>query len=65
MFTEQSLTSISRDILRQEKPGRILLAGEGEGRNAVYAASLGWEVYAFDFSMVAKKKALSWLFSAV
>ncbi len=47
-----------KDFLRQEKPGRILLAGEGEGRNAVYAASLGWEVHAFDFSMAAKKKAL-------
>ncbi len=51
-----------KDILRDEKPGRLLLAGEGEGRNAVYAASLGWEVHAFDFSMVAKKKALELAF---
>ena len=31
-------------------PGKILLAAEGEGRNAVYAASLGWDVFAYDFS---------------
>ena len=48
--------------LKNEEPGRLLLAGEGEGRNAVYAATLGWEVYAFDFSMVAKKKALELAF---
>ena len=39
------------------KPGRILLPAEGEGRNAVYAAKLGWEVYAFDFSSAARDKA--------
>jgi ubiquinone/menaquinone biosynthesis C-methylase UbiE len=40
------------------KPGKILLAAEGEGRNAVYAASLSWKVYAFDFCETAQKKAL-------
>ena len=39
-------------------PGKILLAAEGEGRNAVYAASLGWDVYAYDFSEMAYKKAM-------
>lgn len=38
-------------------PGKILLPAEGEGRNAVYAALKGWEVYAFDFSEEGKKKA--------
>ncbi len=38
-------------------PGKILLAAEGEGRNAVYAAAMGWEVYAYDFSEEAVKKA--------
>ncbi|AFH50582.1 SAM-dependent methyltransferase [Ignavibacterium album JCM 16511] len=38
--------------------GRLLLPGEGEGRNAVYAASKGWMVDAVDFSFVAKEKAL-------
>lgn len=41
------------------QPGKLLLPLEGEGRNAVYAASLGWEVDAFDFSEEAKKKATS------
>lgn len=40
------------------KPGKILLPGEGEGRNAVYAAKLGWQVDAFDSSLKAKEKAL-------
>lgn len=39
-------------------PGKILLAAEGEGRNAVFAASLGWEVYAYDFSEMAYEKAM-------
>ncbi len=40
------------------KPGKILLPAEGEGRNAVYAAGLGWDVTAFDSSGEGKKKAL-------
>ena len=40
------------------KAGKILFVCEGEGRNAVYAASLGWEVEAFDLSEEGKKKAL-------
>lgn len=39
------------------EPGKILLPGEGEGRNAVYAASLGWKVDAFDQSKEGAKKA--------
>jgi len=38
-------------------PGKILLPGEGEGRNAAYAASLGWEVDAFDQSSAGAEKA--------
>lgn len=38
-------------------PGRFLLLGEGEGKNAVYAAELGWSVDAVDFSQSAKLKA--------
>lgn len=40
------------------KPGRVLFPAEGEGRNAVYAATLGWESDAFDQSMEGKKKAI-------
>lgn len=39
------------------KPGKILLPAEGEGRNGVLAASLGWQVHAFDISDKAKVKA--------
>ncbi|MDZ4667250.1 MAG: class I SAM-dependent methyltransferase [bacterium] len=38
--------------------GKILFAAEGEGRNAVYAAKLGWAVSAFDISKEGQKKAL-------
>ena len=37
--------------------GKLLLPAEGEGRNAVYAVSLGWQVDAFDYSESAKQKA--------
>src|SRR5215510_10066513 len=39
-------------------PGAILFPAEGEGRNAVFAAKLGWSVSAFDISSEGKKKAL-------
>ena len=38
-------------------PGAILLPAEGEGRNAVFAAKLGWDVSAFDISEEGRKKA--------
>jgi 2-polyprenyl-3-methyl-5-hydroxy-6-metoxy-1,4-benzoquinol methylase len=38
--------------------GTILFPAEGEGRNAVYAATLGWTVFAFDLSMEGRKKAM-------
>ena len=41
------------------QPGKILLPCEGEGRHAVYAAKLGWEVTAFDYSTVAREKAMA------
>ena len=40
-------------------PGKILLPGEGEGRNGVYAAKLGWQVDAIDQSVNAQNKALN------
>jgi len=47
-----------KDELDKLKTGNILLLGEGEGRNAVYAADKGWNVDAVDFSLIAKEKAL-------
>src|SRR5665213_1528694 len=47
-----------KNFINTHKSGSILLAAEGEGRNAIYAASKGWQVDAFDFSELAVKKAL-------
>jgi len=44
--------------LRKLPIGKALFPAEGEGRNAVFAASLGWEVVAFDQSEAGKDKAL-------
>jgi len=47
-----------REQLEKLDAGKILFPAEGEGRNAVFAASLGWNVSAFDVSVVGKTKAL-------
>lgn len=39
-------------------PGKLLLPGEGEGRNAVWAAGKNWDVTAVDYSEAASEKAL-------
>jgi SAM-dependent methyltransferase len=44
--------------LSKLQAGMMILPAEGEGRNAVYAASLGWKVSAFDTSDAGKSKAL-------
>jgi len=43
--------------LEKLNAGSILFPAEGEGRNAVFAAGLGWKVSAFDISMEGKNKA--------
>jgi len=45
--------------MERTEPGNMLLPGEGEGRNAVYAALKGWKVEAFDQSRVGQSKALN------
>ena len=44
--------------LNKLTPGKLLMPGEGEGRNAAFAAKTGWEVTAFDSSAEARKKAI-------
>lgn len=39
-------------------PSSILFPAEGEGRNAIFAAKLGWKVSAFDISEEGRNKAL-------
>lgn len=47
-----------KEQLNKLTAGKILFPAEGEGRNAVFAAKLGWKVSAFDISEEGKKKAL-------
>ncbi len=47
-----------REQLLKLPVGTILFPAEGEGRNAVFAATLGWDVSAFDISNEGKNKAL-------
>jgi 2-polyprenyl-3-methyl-5-hydroxy-6-metoxy-1,4-benzoquinol methylase len=47
-----------KESLKKLPVGKILLPAEGEGRNAVHAASHGWDVYAFDQSTEGKHKAM-------
>ena len=49
-----------KTVIDEVETGRMLLPGEGEGRNAIYAAQKGWSVTAFDQSEVARQKALEW-----
>ncbi len=46
-----------KNQLKNITPGNILFPAEGEGRNAVYAATIGWQVTAFDPSIEGKRKA--------
>ncbi len=48
-----------KEQLENVEPGAILFPAEGEGRNAIFAAKLGWNVFAFDISSEGKNKALS------
>lgn len=47
-----------KEQLEKLAPGHVLFPAEGEGRNAVFAARLGWTVSAFDISIEGEKKAL-------
>jgi 2-polyprenyl-3-methyl-5-hydroxy-6-metoxy-1,4-benzoquinol methylase len=47
-----------REQLEKLPEGSILFPAEGEGRNAVFAGQLGWNVTAFDISQEGKNKAI-------
>jgi hypothetical protein len=47
-----------KEQLQKVTPGSILMPADGEGRNGVFAAQLGWTVTAFDLSEAGKAKAL-------
>jgi SAM-dependent methyltransferase len=56
-YGEQPNNYLKEQLLQLET-GTILFPAEGEGRNAVFAAKLGWKVSAFDISIEGKNKAL-------
>jgi 2-polyprenyl-3-methyl-5-hydroxy-6-metoxy-1,4-benzoquinol methylase len=43
-------------VIRPLKRGSLLVPGAGEGRDAVFAATLGWKVDAFDLSLAGRNK---------
>jgi SAM-dependent methyltransferase len=47
-----------KEWIEKFEPGSILMPADGEGRNGVFAAGLGWKVTSFDLSMEGKSKAL-------
>jgi len=47
-----------KEQLLKLNAGTILFPAEGEGRNAIFAATQGWTVSAFDISIEGKNKAL-------
>jgi len=49
---------LTQHVGRLAKGGRVLCLAEGEGRNSVFLASQGYEVFAVDGSSVAREKAL-------
>jgi SAM-dependent methyltransferase len=46
-----------RSAIEGVPAGRLLVPGAGEGRDAVFAAELGWKVEAFDLSEAGQRKA--------
>ena len=58
---EYAFGKLPNDFLKEQLEkltvGTILFPAEGEGRNAVFAAQLGWTVSAFDISIEGKNKA--------
>ncbi|KAF2340875.1 class I SAM-dependent methyltransferase [Flavobacterium tistrianum] len=47
-----------KEQLEKLNPASILFPAEGEGRNAIFAAKIGWDVSAFDISEEGRNKAL-------
>jgi SAM-dependent methyltransferase len=48
-----------KEWLEKFEPGSILMPADGEGRNGVFAAQLGWKVTSFDQSIEGRTKALA------
>lgn len=53
----ESPNAFFQQQLEALQPGTILLPADGEGRNGVYAARMGWEVSCNDLSLSGERKA--------
>ncbi len=60
LFGEQPNRYLASQAHRLAPGSRVLSVADGEGRNALYLASLGHQVCAFDLSPVAVAKAREW-----
>jgi hypothetical protein len=49
---------LKESLIKYPIQGRALFPADGEGRNSVFTASIGFETYAFDISEMGLKKAL-------
>lgn len=56
-YGKQPNVFFKEQLLRQA-PGRLLMPADGEGRNGVFAATLGWQVTSVDLSAFGRSKAL-------
>jgi hypothetical protein len=60
--TEFAYGTEANDFLKEElvklPVGKLLFPADGEGRNSVFAATLGWEVTSFDISQEGRNKAM-------
>ena len=57
-YGEQPNTFLQEQLNAIPAVGKALFAAEGEGRNGIFAANLGWDVTAFDLSESGKNKAM-------
>ena len=56
-FFGEEPNAFFKETIDKLNPGKALFVAEGEGRNSVYAASIGWQVDAIDISDIGKEKA--------
>ena len=56
-FYGEAPNQFLKEFIDTMPAGRLLLPGEGEGRNAIYAARNGWAGEAFDWSEAARNSA--------
>ncbi len=59
LYTNRPNQYLKNFFEKQTPEGRVFVPGDGDGRNGIWLASLGFSVYALDYSNVAVNKANS------